>query len=173
VTTPDPGAVLLVVLDHGQRLRIVDDDQVVGLQVVPDGVFVNDLFVDLHLPVAQVDRVPLEGVVHLLGNAEKIRRSLDDPPPGLDPHAVHEKAHGGKELRHPAPVIGRVDVYHMKVLKRFGLIVNPSDRLRPYKLFVVLQPNLFFNHDSLPLGYRSLPPDLMKARFRATWNPAS
>ena len=73
----------------------MDDDHIVTVQVVSDRVFIADFFVDPHFSIAQVDLPALQGIVHLLGDTEKIPRSLNHPPSCPDPQAVHEEGKGG------------------------------------------------------------------------------
>ena len=72
MATPDPWTPLAVMVDHGQGLRVVDDDHVV-VQVGPDGIFVYHLFENFLLPVGKVDLPTLQGIVHLFGDAEEVR----------------------------------------------------------------------------------------------------
>jgi len=83
VATPYPRPLLLVVIDHGQGLWIVDDDPIM-IQVVPHGVLVHHPLVDLTLQLAEIDLGPLEGVVDLLRHAEEVRGPLNQSPPRLD-----------------------------------------------------------------------------------------
>ena len=139
MAAPDPGAVFPVIEDHGEGLGIVDDDHVVAVQVVSNGIFMDDALVDILFQVAQVDLFPLEGVVHFFGYAEKIRRSLNDPPPGLDPRAVHEKGQGAQELRHPAPVVGGVYMGDMQMPEGVRFPLDAFDCLRSDQRFIVFE----------------------------------
>jgi hypothetical protein len=106
VTSPYPRAVLLVMVNHRKRLRIVDDDQIVTVQVISDRVFIDDFFVNPHFSMAQVDLPTLQGIVHLLGDAEEISCPLNHPPACPNPYTVHEESEGGQKLRYPAAIIG-------------------------------------------------------------------
>ena len=99
----------------------------------------DDGFVDLHLTVAQVDLPPLEGVVHLLGDAEKIGRPMDDPPAGLDARAVHQQRQGSQQLCHATAGIGRIDVDHMEMPERFGFLSDPLNLSGSHELLIVFQ----------------------------------
>lgn len=102
---PDPGAALAIVLDERQGLRIVDDDKVV-IQLIPEGILVNDVFVDLGLQVREADRGPLQGVVHLLGDAEEVGRTVDSTPAGADSHAAHQQSQRGEQFGDAAAIEG-------------------------------------------------------------------
>jgi hypothetical protein len=128
-------------MDHGERLRIMNDHHIMGFQVIANGVLPNYLFINLHFPIAQVDIIPLEGIVHLLGNAEEIGRSVNDSPSCFNTQAVHEKAHGRKEFRHSSAIVGGINVNHMKPLQRFGLFQDPLDDLSSHEGFIIFQLN--------------------------------
>jgi hypothetical protein len=145
------------VADHRKRLQIVDDHDIVG-EVVPDDVLVDHLFVDPLFPVGEVDLAALEGIVHLLRDAEKIGRPLDHPPAGLDSKAVHEQRLGGQEFRDAASVIRRIDVSDVKIPERFRFLQDSFDRFRPDVRLEILHL-----HDPIRLHD---PPHLPLARFR-------
>jgi len=69
----------------------MDDHHIMILQVVSYRIIMDDGLIDFYLTVAQIDLTALEGVVHLLGDAEEIGRPVDDPPVGLDAQIVHQQ----------------------------------------------------------------------------------
>jgi hypothetical protein len=65
-------------------------------------------------------RVPLEGVVHRLGDVEELVPPVHDEPVGLEAHVVHEGDGAVEDLRHPAAEAGGVDVRDALALERLG-----------------------------------------------------
>jgi hypothetical protein len=53
------------------------------------------------------------------------------PSTGFDTDAVHQNGHGPQKLRHPAPVVGEVDIDHVKILQGFGLFQVRSTASAP------------------------------------------
>ena len=90
MATPNPGALLLVMMNHRKRLGVMDDHHIVILQVISYRIILDDGLIDFYLTVAQINLRTLEGVVHLLGDAEEIGRPVDDSPVGLDTQIVHQ-----------------------------------------------------------------------------------
>src|SRR6516165_7616908 len=91
MAAPYPRRLLAEMADERQRLRIVDDHEVV-VEMHPHGVLEHDLLVDLALELAQIDLAALERVVHLFGDAEEVGTTLDHPPAGPNPGGVHQQS---------------------------------------------------------------------------------
>src|SRR5437763_11512092 len=102
MAAPDPRTCFLVMLDQRQRLRVVDNHEIV-LEKIADAVFVNDLFKNFLFDSGQIDLPALKRVVHLFRDREKIRRSLDDAPLGPKTEAVQEQSERRNDLDHAAP----------------------------------------------------------------------
>jgi hypothetical protein len=120
-------------------------------------ILVDDVFVDLHFPLGEADPVSLERVVHLLRDAEKVRRALDHPPTGLDAQAVHQKGLRGEDLRHAAAVIRGIYVCDVDVPERPRL---PDDTLDRFRSDVRLE---IFDLDDLFRNPHGSPPRLSSA----------
>ncbi len=136
VAAPHPGAFLPVMGDQRERLRVVDEDHVV-VDMVPHGVLVDDVLVDLLLPAGEVDLCPLEGVMKLLCHAEEVRGAVDDAPPGLYAEAVCQERQGREDLGYPAAVVGGVHVQDVHVVERPCLRLDAAYDLFSDVLFVV------------------------------------
>ena len=120
VAAPDPpgGAVLAArhEVAHGQRLRVVDDDEVVEV-AERGGVVAADLLVELLRLFGEVDGVALQAVVEALGDVEELRRSGDDLPLGLEAGVVHERHQRVEDLGDAAAEGRGVDVQHAAALR--------------------------------------------------------
>ena len=70
----------------------MDDHHIVILHVVPYRIIIitDDGLIDSYFTFAQINLCSLEGVVHLLGDAEEIGWPMDDSPVGLDTQIVHQ-----------------------------------------------------------------------------------
>src|SRR5437870_1745439 len=141
VAAPDPRASRLVMSDHRERLRVVDDYEVVAFQIVSDRVPVHYVIIDVHLQLAEIQFFALKRVVHLLGYAEEVGSALNGPPSGLDSHAAHQEGQRIQQLSHAAAVMGRVDVRNVKILERFGFLANALDGLLANQLSVIFDLN--------------------------------
>jgi hypothetical protein len=131
---------LPIVLDHGEGLRIMNDDEIV-VKMVSDGVLTDHIFVDLPFLARHMEIPPLEPVVHLLGDAEEVGGALDDAPPGFDSDRVEQDGKRTEEFGYPTPVVGGVYVGHMQVLQRFGLFQDSVYRLGTDKRFIIFKSN--------------------------------
>ena len=77
MTAPEPRAFFLVVLDQGERLRVVHNDEVV-IEKVADAILVNHLFENFLFDAGEIDPGALERVVDFLCDREKIGGALDN-----------------------------------------------------------------------------------------------
>ena len=101
-------------LNHRKRLRIVNDHHVV-VKVVADRIFVGHFLINPSLEFSNIDAGPLQGVVHFFGDAEEVWAPLDHTPTGANAGCIHKQCQRGENLRNPAAVIGRTDVYDVKI----------------------------------------------------------
>ena len=109
MTAPEPRAFFLVMLDQGERLRVVHNDEVV-IEKVADAILVNHLFEDLFFDLGKIDFSALEGIVHFLCNGEKIGRALNHAPFGAEAKAVHKQRERRDRLGHAAAVVGGIEI---------------------------------------------------------------
>ena len=120
VAAPDPlRPVLGRVHPEGGRLRVVDDHEVV---VVREAAHVHEVVPLEHrlVGVAQRARVPLERVVHLLGDVEELVAAEHDLPVGLQAGVVHQGDEAVEDLRDAPAEAGGVDVQHPLALEGPG-----------------------------------------------------
>src|SRR5215510_2171378 len=127
MATPDPRASGLVMGNHRQRLWVVDDDEVVTIQIVSDRVLVHYIFVDAHLQLTEIQFFSLKRVVHLLGYAEEVGRTLNRPPSRLDSHTAHQQSERIQQLGYASAVVGGVHVRNMNAFERLSLLANALD----------------------------------------------
>ena len=113
MAAPDPGALLLVMIDL--RLRIVNDYKIV-IQKIARAVFVDHLLENLFFDAGEIDLATLERVVHFFCNREEIRRSLNNPLFGAQTEAVPKQRECGKRLRHAAAVVSGIEVRYPQAL---------------------------------------------------------
>jgi hypothetical protein len=125
--------------DERQRLRVVHDHDVM-VDMVAHRVLIADLLVYLHLEVGELDIGSLQGVVHLLGDAEEFRSALNHPPAGLDANGIHQQRQRRQNFRDAAAVIGRVYVDDVHVAEAPRLLDDALDSLRSDQRLVVLHP---------------------------------
>jgi hypothetical protein len=132
VTTPDPaGGRVREVVDHGRRLRIVDDDVVVVVLEevrVQRVVAVEELLLLLREPV----RVALERVVDRLGDREELVVALDDSPLDVEADVPHQGNECEVDLGYTAAERRRREVDDSLALERFrepaNLVHDPPRR---------------------------------------------
>ena len=74
MASPYPRAILFIMCDNGQRLRIMDN-YIVMVQHHPYAVFINGFFIDVFLHGREIHFRALQCIVHFLGDIEKIGRS--------------------------------------------------------------------------------------------------
>ena len=128
VATPDPRTIFFVMLDQGQRLRVVHNHEIV-LQKIADAVFVNDLFVNFLLDAGEIDLSALQRVVHFLGDREKIRRALNHAPLGPKTETVQQQSERRNRLGHTAAVVGRIEIRYPESLELARLLSNSLNLL--------------------------------------------
>ena len=127
VAAPDPpgGAVLAErdeVADR-ERLRVVDDDEVVGPREL-GGVGAADVLVEGTRGRREVDRVPLQAVVEALGDVEELGGRREDLPVRLQPDVADQRHQGVEDLGHAAAEGGGVDVQDLAALEPLGELVD-------------------------------------------------
>jgi hypothetical protein len=121
--------------------------------MVSDSILMDHGLEDPHLSLTQIDLPALESVVHLFGDAEKIRRPMDYPPTGLDAGAVHQERQGGQQRCRAAAAIGRIYMDHMEMLEQPGFLSDPLNRPGTYELLIIFQLREFLKtHDLSPLS---------------------
>ena len=99
------------VLDHRRGLRVVDDDEVVGVRERV-GVLAVVRLEDALLLLAEPLRVALERVVDRLRDVEELVLAVDDLPLGLEPGVTHERDERVEDLGDTAAEGGRGEVQH-------------------------------------------------------------
>ena len=127
VAAPDPprGAVLAhrdEVAD-GQRLRVVDDDEVVGTREL-GRVGAADVLVEGTRRRREVDRVPLQAVVEALGDVVELGGRREDLPVRLQPDVADQRHQRVQDLGHAAAEGGGVDVQDLTALELLGELVD-------------------------------------------------
>jgi hypothetical protein len=120
VATPDPAFPRLTgVLDHGGRLRVVDDDEV---ELVGERLCVLPVVApkSLLLILRQAARVSLEAVVDRLRHVEELVLPVDDAPFCLKPRLAHERDERVEDLGDAAAEGGGREVEDALSAERLG-----------------------------------------------------
>ena len=108
---------------HGERLRVVDDDEVVGPREL-GGVGAADALVEVPRLGREVDRVALQAVVEALGDVVELRRRREDLPVRLEADVVHERDQRVEDLGDAAAEGGGVDVQDLAALELLAELVD-------------------------------------------------
>ena len=106
-------------VDQPERLRVVDDDEVILVGELPR----VELLIaaeDLLVRLAEAVRIALQRVVDHLGDVEEIFCAANDPPLDLEPGILHERDEGVVDLRDAAAERGRRDVENPLAGQRLG-----------------------------------------------------
>jgi len=164
VAAPDPprGAVLAQrdVVAHGQRLRIVDHDEVVGAREL-GGVGATDALVELPRRGREVHGMALQAVVEALRHVVELGRRRDHLPLGREAGVGGERHQGVEDLRHAAAEDGGVDVKDALSAEIGGQLVDLGHELPGDDGAVVRQglvPDVDLVHGTSVTAGRRCPP---------------
>src|SRR4030095_1166975 len=109
MTAPEPRALFLVMLDQGERLRVVHDDEVV-IEKVADAILVNHLLEDIFFDLGKIDFCTLQGIVHFLRDGEKIRSALNHSPLRAQSETIHEQSERRNYFSNAAAVVRGIEI---------------------------------------------------------------
>ena len=115
-------------LNQGQRLRVVHNDEVV-LEKIAHTVLVNHFFENFLFDGGEINPAALERVVHFLRDRGKIGCALNDAPLGAQPEAVHEQRERRNRLGYATAVVSGIEIRNAQAFQFGGLLANTMNGL--------------------------------------------
>jgi len=117
---------------------IVDENTImVDVGIGGEGLVGLDVKLLLHL--GEIYRLPLEGVVELLGDGEEVRVPVKKAPARINPYIVHQGDEAVEDLSNPTTDTGGVDMEDMHSIKAPRPPVDIRYYLLPYNIPIILQ----------------------------------
>ena len=136
--------------EHGCRLRVVDDHEVV-VAFEQQRVVEDLLQVDALHCRSPVDVGALQAVVHGFRDREELVAAVHHLPVGVDADAAEQGDVGRQQLGDAAAVRGRVEVEHPRLTQGCGELADPFDDIAPDDARVVVEV-LFEQRDTVEHG---------------------